>query len=106
MVKAQAGSSRRPEIYYFRDEQGLEVDFLVPGRAGTVSLVECKAARTVTPFDAAPMRRLAEALRKKRRRAARVELHLVYQAPRTPTVTRAVAPGVRAWASWDFLRQL
>ena len=96
MVKAQTGSGRRPEIYYFRDEQGLEVDFLVPGRAGTVSLVECKAARTVTPFDAAPMQRLAEALRKKRQRAARVELHLVYQAPRTPTVTRAVAPGVRA----------
>ncbi|HEY3303163.1 MAG TPA: ATP-binding protein [Candidatus Binatia bacterium] len=105
VVKAQAGSGKRPEIYYFRDEQGLEVDFLVPGRSGTVSLLECKAARTVTPFDAAPMQRLAEALRKKRR-GARAELHLVYQAPKTPTATRAVAPGVRAWASQDFLRQL
>ena len=106
IVKAQSNSGRRRELYYFRDEQGLEVDFLVPGRGGAVAFVECKAARTVTPFDAAPMQRLAEALRKKRRRAARVELHLVYQAPRTPTVTRVVAPGVRAWASRDFLRQL
>jgi predicted AAA+ superfamily ATPase len=105
IVKAQAGSGKRPEIYYFRDEQGLEVDFLVPGRSGTVSLVECKAARTVTPFDAAPMKRLAEALRKKSR-AARAEVHLVYQAPKTPAATRAVAPGVRAWAAEDFLRQL
>jgi predicted AAA+ superfamily ATPase len=105
IVKAQAGSGKRPEIYYFRDEQGLEVDFLVPGRSGTVSLVECKAARTVTPFDAVPMQRLAEALRKKRR-GTRAELHLVYQAPKTPPATRAVAPGVRAWASKDFLRQL
>ena len=66
IVKAQANSGRRRELYYFRDEQGLEVDFLMPGRAGAVSLVECKAARTVMPSDAAPMRRLAEAMRKKR----------------------------------------
>jgi hypothetical protein len=46
---------RRRELYYFRDEQGLEVDFLVPGRSGAVTLVECKAARTVTPSMAAPM---------------------------------------------------
>ena len=103
MVKAQTGSGRRPEIYYFRDEQGLEVDFLVPGRAGTVLLVECKAARTVTPFDAAPMQRLAGALRKKHPRAATVELHLVYESPRTPTVTRAVAPGVRS-GRWTVRR--
>ena len=29
--------------------RGLEVDFLVPGPGGAVSLVECKASRTVTP---------------------------------------------------------
>jgi len=105
IVKAQSGSGKRPEIYYFRDEQGLEVDFLVPGSSGAVSLVECKAARTVTPFDAAPMQRLAEALRRHRRHA-RAELNLVYQPPKTPAATRAVAPGVRAWTSQDFLKKL
>jgi predicted AAA+ superfamily ATPase len=30
IVKAQINRGRRPEIYHFRDEQGLEVDFLVP----------------------------------------------------------------------------
>ena len=106
MVKAQANAGGRRELYYFRDEQGLEVDFLVPGRAGAISLVECKTARTVTPSDAAPMLRLAVALRRKRPHSTNVELHLVHQPPRTPASTRAVAPGVRAWAWQDFVGQL
>ena len=31
---------RRRELYHFRDEQGLEVDFVAPGRSGAVALVE------------------------------------------------------------------
>jgi hypothetical protein len=82
----------------------LEVDFLVPGRSGSLSLVECKAARTVTPSMAAPMQRLAEALKKKRPRGTRIEMSLVHQSAKTPPATAAVAPGVRAWAWPDFLR--
>lgn len=106
MVKAQLNAGRRRELYYFRDEQGLEVDFVMPGRGGSVALVECKAARTVTPAMAGPMQRLAEALRKRRPSGTRVESHLVHQSPKTPVATRAVAPGVRAWAWQDFVRQL
>ena len=106
IAKSQANSGRRRELYYFRDEQGLEVDFLVPGRGGAIALVECKAARTVAPSDAAPMQRLASALRQHRPRGANVELHLVHQPSRNPTTTRAVAPGVRAWAWQDFVDQL
>jgi len=106
MVKAQLNAGRRREMYYFRDEQGLEVDFVMPGRGGRVSLVECKATRTVTPAMAVPMQRLAEALRKKRPHGTTVELHLVHQSPKTPALTRAVAPGVRAWAWQDFVHQL
>jgi predicted AAA+ superfamily ATPase len=106
IVKAQANAGGRRELYYFRDEQGLEVDFVVPGRGGAVSLVECKAARTVTPSDAAPMQRLAEAMRKKRPRGAAVEMSLVHQPARAPQPTTAVAPGVRAWAWQDFLQRL
>lgn len=100
------GRGQRPEIYFFRDEQGLEVDFLVPGASGSISLVECKAARTVTPAMAAPMQRLAEALRKKRPRGTRVKMSLVHQAPKTPVGTQAVAPGVRAWAWQEFVGRL
>ena len=106
IVKAQVNRGQRPEIYFFRDEQGLEVDFLVPGAGGSISLVECKASRTVTPAMAAPMQRLAEALRKKRRSGTRVEMSLVHQAPKTSAGTQAVAPGVRAWAWPEFVGRL
>ena len=106
MVKAQLNAGRRRELYYFRDQQGLEVDFVLPGRGGGVSLVECKTTRTVTPAMAGPMQRLALALRKKRPAGTKVELHLVHQAPKAPAATRAVAPGVQAWAWQDFVRQL
>lgn len=106
MVKAQVNAGRRRELYYFRDEQGLEVDFVVPGRGGSVSLVECKAGHTVTPGMAGPMQRLAAALRRRRPKGAAIGMHLVHQAPKQPARTRAVAPGVQAWAWQDFVRQL
>jgi hypothetical protein len=106
IVKAQVNAGRRRELYHFRDEQGLEVDFLVPGRAGVVTLVECKAGRTVTPVMAAPMLRLAEALQRKRAQAAGTRMFLVHQAPRAGTPTSAVAPGVRALPWQEFLEDL
>ena len=106
IVKAQVNAGRRRELYYFRDEQGLEVDFLVPKRRGGVALVECKAARTVTPALAAPMRRLAEALQKKRPTRTAVDMFLVYQAPRAGAQTAAVAPGVRALPWQEFVAEL
>jgi hypothetical protein len=102
IVKAQASAGRRRELYYFRDEQGLEVDFLVPGRAGAVSLIECKAARTVMPADAAPMQRLSAAFRKKRAQRVAVDMLLVHEAPKAGSGTEAVAPGVRALAWPEF----
>jgi predicted AAA+ superfamily ATPase len=103
IVKAQVSSARRREIYYFRDEQGLEVDFLVPGRSGAIRLVECKAARTVTPSMAAPMRRLAEAMKRRRPRRTAIEMFLVHQPPKRRAETQAVAAGVHALAWPDFL---
>jgi hypothetical protein len=106
IVKAQLNAGRRRELYHFRDEQGLEVDFLVPGRAGTVDLVECKAGRTVTPSMAAPMLRLATALRADRGQAAETKMFLVHQSPQAGAPTTAVAPGVRALPWQRFLEEL
>jgi predicted AAA+ superfamily ATPase len=106
IAKAQTNSGRRRELYYFRDEQGLEVDFLVPGKSGSVRLVECKATQTVIPADAGPMQRLADAMRKSRAGGTRVELHLVHLPSRHPLSTRAIAPTVKAWPWPDFVEQL
>jgi predicted AAA+ superfamily ATPase len=106
IVKAQVNSGRRRELYHFRDEQGLEVDFVAPGRNGSLALVECKAGRTVTPAMAAPMQRLRDAMRKKRRTASAVSMFLVHEAPKAGRGTEAVAPGVRALAWRDFLDRI
>ena len=97
-IKAQVNAGRRRELYYFRDQQGLEVDFVVPGRGGSLALVECTNTRTVTPAMAAPMQRLAEAVRKKRPKKTEVTSTLVHEASRAGICTQAVAPGVRALA--------
>jgi predicted AAA+ superfamily ATPase len=105
IAKAQTNSGRRREIYYFRDEQGLEVDFVIPGRSGAVDLVECKASRTVTPAMAVPLQRLAGAMKKKRPKGAAVGMFLVHRQPKGGSPTRAVAPGVQALAWQDFLNE-
>jgi uncharacterized protein len=106
ILKAQVNAGGRRELYFFRDEQGLEVDFLTPGRAGAVALVECKAGRTVTPSMAVPMQRLAAALKSKRQNAADATMFLVHQSPLAGTPTPAVAPGVRALPWQTFLEAL
>ncbi len=106
ITKGQVNAGRRRELYYFRDEQGLEVDFLLPGRGGSVALVECKAGRTVTPAMAAPMQRLAAVLKRKRATAADTPMFLVHREPKAGTPTQAVAPGVRALPWRSFLANL
>lgn len=106
IAKAQVNAGLRREIYHFRDEQGLEVDFVVPRRGGSVALVECKHTSTVTPAMAAPMLRLREAFRTHHPKVAKVAMTIVHLAPRGGSPTEAVAPGVRARDWPHFLEDL
>jgi predicted AAA+ superfamily ATPase len=106
IIKHQANAGRRRELYCFRDEQGLEVDFVIPGRGSSISLVECKAAATVTPAMASPMLRLGSAMKDKRRKGTVVSMFLLHQAPRLGARTTAVAPGVRALPWREYVEQL
>jgi len=58
IVKAQLNCGRRKELYYFRDRQGLEIDFLVPTGDRNLTLIEAKASRTIRPDDTWNMLRL------------------------------------------------
>jgi predicted AAA+ superfamily ATPase len=51
IAKTQVGRGAAREIYWFRDQQGLEVDFVVPDGPG-VTLIEAKWSRTITPDTA------------------------------------------------------
>ena len=103
ITKQQMHAGRRREIYYFRDHQGLEVDFVVPGRSGRLHLVEAKSSHTIRPEMAAPLRRLADQVEAKSRRRA-IDSVLVHQAPRGGSISSAVAPGVRA-VTWPEFAQ-
>jgi predicted AAA+ superfamily ATPase len=102
LLKSQLNRGLRRELYYFRDQQGLEVDFVAPGKAGAIHLVEAKASATVTSQMAGPMRRLAAAFGQQPR-APRVHMTLVHERPKHASpARRSVAPGVTAvpWQDW------
>lgn len=99
IVKGQANSGRRRELYFFRDHRGLEVDFVIPGRAGALSLVEAKATRTVRPAMAAPVVELGSLLR-----GRKVRGYVVHRGASGDLQT--LAPSVRAVALDELLAAL
>ncbi|MBM4107018.1 MAG: ATP-binding protein [Phycisphaerae bacterium] len=92
ILKAQVNAGRPPQLFWFRDRRGLEVDFVVPTPRGEAMLVEAKATRTVRPEFAAPMLRLATAMRGRGGRAPRCLV--VHEGP--ALATRALSPGAEA----------
>ena len=101
ILKAQANQGLRKELYYFRDQQGLEVDFLVPRPDSKLWLIEAKAGKTVWPSMASPLLSLRRALPT---RTAR--LLIVHRKSRSPMPTAAIARGVEALDLERFAREL
>lgn len=99
IVKAQWTSGQEAEVYYFRDEQGLEVDIVHSPHEGAVQLVECKSSATVTPDMTASMRRLAKVFSGE---GLSVDMRIVYN----PGVGRRIVPtvgeNVRAQSLLEF----
>lgn len=96
IAKAQLNRGRRRELYFFRDEQGLEVDFVVPAGPARLLLLEAKATRTLRPEMGAPLERLARAVRRYKTDAVVIGL-----ASREETFP-ALRPGVRATSLEDI----
>ncbi|HXM13324.1 MAG TPA: DUF4143 domain-containing protein [Terriglobales bacterium] len=101
MLKSQADRGMRKELYYFRDQQGLEVDFLVPRPNAKLWLVEAKSAKTVRPAMASPLTSLSRAPQK---RAGR--LILVHRKSQLQVPTAAIANGVEALDLEQFVGEL
>ena len=91
IVKAQINAGRKKDLYFFRDRQGLEVDFLVPKKGGRLALIEAKATRTVRPEAAEALTRLKTAVS-----GNSVEAFLVHLPAAIGPSFSAVRPGVRA----------
>ena len=91
IVKRQLGAGRARELYFFRDHQGLEVDFVVPRGGGRLVFIEAKASRTVRPEMADPLLRLANNAKR-----YEIESFVVHRPPHDTRHLTAVREGARA----------
>lgn len=105
IIKRQVNAGQRRELYHFRDQQGLEVDFLVPGRNGALTLIECKATRSPFPAMASSLLKLKDDLITKRSTRTKIEAVLIHRKS-TRSTTRALLPGTQAMDIEHWLKTL
>jgi len=91
IIKLQMNSGRSRQLYYFRDQQGLEVDFLVPWGDQKLILLEAKASRTVWPEIAESLSRLSKVVSN-----YDVDRFLIYRPSKGKESISALRPGIKA----------
>ncbi len=64
IIKHRLNAGKQRGLYYFRDQQGLEVDFIVHTGGNRLVLAEVKTGKTALPDMAAPLDRLAGSIKK------------------------------------------
>jgi len=101
VLKTQADRGMRKELYYFRDQQGLEVDFLIPRANAKLWLVEAKSAKTVRPSMASSLTSLQRTLHGRAGKLIMVHRKSLRQVP-----TAAIARGVEAIDVERFVAEL
>lgn len=101
MVKCQASNYRRIELYYFRDKQGLEVDFVIPHGAGKLLLVEAKATKTLVPSMAQSLNRLTKSID-----GYQTQSVVVHCGTSNTAVEQVLAPGTVARDVKSLVREL
>lgn len=101
ILKSQINRGQRKELYYFRDQQGLEIDFLVPQPNARFWLVEAKASKTVQPGMAAPMLSLSHVANNRATRRI-----VVYRKSRTGAAFTALTRGAEALTLEQFAAEI
>ena len=97
ILKSQINRGQRKELYCFRDQQGLEVDFIVPQPNAKFWIVEAKASRTIQSVMANPLLALKKAATDRVSRSL-----IVHRKARTQPPMTTVAPGVEAMPVEEF----
>jgi uncharacterized protein len=101
IVKQQSNLGRRRELYFFRDQRGLEIDFIVPSSAQELVLIEAKASRTVYPDAARSVLSLAKNINNHQTRC--IVVHATTAEDKDDTV---LALGARAMSIAGLLQAL
>lgn len=90
IIKRQLNSGRSKQLYYFRDQQGLEVDFVVPAGDRKLLFLEAKASRTVFPEMAEPLSRLSRSVSN-----YKIDNFLIYRPLKEQESVTTLRPGVK-----------
>ena len=101
ILKSQINRGQRKDLYYFRDQQGMEIDFMVPQPNARFWLVEAKASKTVQPAMATPMLSLSKAAGDRATRRI-----VVYRQSRTQPAFTALTKGADALTLEQFSEEL
>ncbi len=100
LLKHRLNAGKRPALYWFRDQQGLEVDFVLDAGAGYAILVEAKATHTPMPGDARPIQRLRTAL------GGAAQDYIAHRVSPSAPMEAALLPGVSALSVEGLLARL
>ena len=100
IVKLQINAGKARALYFFRDQRGLEVDFVVPSSADQLTLIEAKSSTTVYPQSAASMLILLGNMGKRRVQS------LVVHAGKSTDMPVALSPGAKATGITGLLAAL
>lgn len=98
IIKLQINSGKLRQLYYFRDQQGLEVDFLVPEANCRLTLLEVKASRTAMPEMAESIHRLSNAVSNYDVRSL-----LIYRPSKQGPPILTLRPGMKALSVEELL---
>lgn len=91
IVKEQLNTGKARALYYFRDRQGLEVDFMIPLAEKRIALIEAKATQTPRPEMGHVLTQLARSVDKY------ATFNYVIHRPRpSGSLGKALCPGVQA----------
>lgn len=101
IAKRQVNGGGRVQLYYFRDQQGLEVDLIVPQGPEGLALIEAKASKTPLPSMARPLQRLADSIRRYTTRSI-----VVHGGTAGAEAGTALLPGVAALSVAQLLERL
>jgi len=91
IIKRQINSGKPRQLYYFRDQQGLEVDFLVPMGNHKLALLEVKASRTAFPEMAGSLTRLSKVISN-----YEVNRFFIYRPSKEAEAITTLRPGTKA----------
>lgn len=99
IVKNQINHGKRKNIYYYRNQQGLEVDFIVPRNAGELDLLEVKASKTPLPSMAASLLKA-----KKLFSNVKTNAYLIHQPSSSQRYGPKISKDVLALTIHDYLK--